>query len=153
LFNTYGPRMRADDGRVISNMICQALEGEDLTIYGDGSQTRSFCFVDDTVEALVRLMASEAPIMPVNIGNPEELSVRALAERIMALTDTRSRIVRKPLPKDDPTRRRPDIGRAIALLDWRPTVDLDRGLEATIGWFEEAQMRGQLAMPLVEAAE
>ena len=153
LFNTYGPRMRADDGRVISNMICQALQSEDLTIYGDGSQTRSFCFVDDTVEALVRLMASQQAVMPVNIGNPEELSVRALAERIMALTDTRSRIVRRPLPKDDPTRRRPDIGRAMALLDWRPTVGLDHGLEATIAWFEDAQRRGELAIPLVEAAE
>jgi UDP-glucuronate decarboxylase len=153
LFNTYGPRMRADDGRVISNMICQAIQGDDLTIYGDGSQTRSFCFVDDTVEALVRLMASEHPPMPVNIGNPEELSVSALAERIIALTGTSSRIVRRPLPTDDPTRRRPDIGRALALLDWRPTFDLDRGLEATIRWFEDAQRRGEIPLPLVEAAE
>jgi UDP-glucuronate decarboxylase len=153
LFNTYGPRMRADDGRVISNMICQAIQGDDVTIYGDGSQTRSFCFVDDTVEALVRLMASEHPAMPVNIGNPEELSVSALAERIIALTGTSSRIVRRPLPTDDPTRRRPDIGRALALLDWRPTFDLDRGLEATIRWFEDAQRRGEIPLPLGEAAE
>lgn len=153
LFNTYGPRMRPDDGRVISNMICQALAGEDITIYGDGSQTRSFCFVDDTVEALLRLMDSEHPAMPVNIGNPQELTVRALAERVVAMTDTPSRIVQRPLPMDDPTRRRPDISRAAALLGWRPTVDLERGLAETIRWFEDAQMRGAIARPLVEAAE
>ena len=136
LFNTYGPRMRPDDGRVISNFICQALNGDDITVYGDGSQTRSFCFVDDTVEGLMRLMESEHPTMPVNIGNPEELPVRRLVERIVALTGSLSKIVARPLPEDDPTRRRPDISRAKRLLDWSPSVALEQGLAATVRWFE-----------------
>jgi UDP-glucuronate decarboxylase len=141
LFNTYGPRMRPDDGRVISNFICQALSGEDITVYGDGSQTRSFCFVDDTVEGLMRLMDSEHPPMPVNIGNPEELAIRVLVDRIIALTGSLSNIVERALPEDDPSRRRPDISRAKALLDWQPSVDLDQGLESTIRWFEAEQNR------------
>jgi UDP-glucuronate decarboxylase len=142
LFNTYGPKMRCDDGRVVSNLICQALAGEDITIYGDGSQTRSFCFVDDTVEGLTRLMGSEAATgMPVNLGNPNELTVRQLAETILSMTGSRSQIVHRPLPKDDPRRRNPDISRAIELLDWRPSVDLEPGLEATIAWFGNEQNR------------
>jgi UDP-glucuronate decarboxylase len=158
IFNTYGPRMRADDGRVVSNVVCQALEGDPITMYGDGSQTRSFCFVDDTVEGLVRLMASDrAADRPVNIGNPEELSVRDLIARVIAMTGSRSPIVRMPLPTDDPRRRKPDIHRAIELLQWLPKVDLEHGLAATIAWFaDETNRRGEAAdypAPLVQAAE
>ncbi len=158
IFNTYGPRMRADDGRVVSNVVCQALEGDDITMYGDGSQTRSFCFVDDTVEGLMRLMASErAATLPVNIGNPEELTVRELIARVVAMTGTRSRIVQLPLPIDDPRRRKPDISRAIELLQWAPRVDLAHGLEPTIAWFaDDAHRLGEappLEPALVEAAE
>jgi UDP-glucuronate decarboxylase len=136
IFNTYGPRMRADDGRVVSNVICQALAGEDITVYGDGSQTRSFCYVDDLVDGLVRLMACDPePPGAVNLGNPVELTVLDLAERVLALTGSRSRIVRRPLPVDDPRRRRPDISRAKALLGWSPRVPLQTGLEATVAWF------------------
>lgn len=139
LFNTYGPLMCADDGRVVSNIICQALEGKPITIYGDGSQTRSFCYVDDIVEGLMRLMECEAAAgLPVNLGNPQEISISELVSRVVDLTGTRSRIVRRPLPIDDPTRRRPDIRRAIELLDWRPTVELDEGLEASAAWFSQA---------------
>jgi len=158
IFNTYGPRMRADDGRVISNVVCQALEGKDITMYGDGSQTRSYCFVDDTVEGLVRLMASErAAALPVNIGNPEELSVSELIDRVLALTGSRSRIVQLPLPVDDPRRRKPDISRAIELLQWAPKVDLTPGLKAIIAWFADDRNRlsgaAPYEAPLVEAAE
>ncbi len=156
IFNTYGPRMQADDGRVVSNVVCQAIEGSDITMYGDGSQTRSFCYVDDTVEGLMRLMASDAT-EPVNIGNPEELSVRDLIDRVVALTGTRSRIVSQALPVDDPRRRKPDIGRAMELLHWAPQVDLTHGLEATIAWFADDRNRvGEFApyeAPLVAAAE
>jgi UDP-glucuronate decarboxylase len=156
IFNTYGPRMQADDGRVVSNIVCQAIEGSDITMYGDGSQTRSFCYVDDTVNGLMRLMASDVTV-PVNIGNPEELSVRDLIDRIVALTGSRSRIVALPLPVDDPRRRKPDISRATALLQWAPTVDLAHGLEATIAWFSDRQNRLSQAHayggPLVAAAE
>jgi UDP-glucuronate decarboxylase len=151
IFNTYGPRMRCDDGRVVSNIVCQALSGEDITIYGDGSQTRSFCFVDDLVEGLARLMHSERAVgMPVNLGNPNELTVRRLADLVIAMTASRSRLVYRPLPMDDPRRRKPDIARAIELLDWRPSVDLDQGLEATIAWFEDETNR--LPQPLYEDA-
>jgi nucleoside-diphosphate-sugar epimerase/spore maturation protein CgeB len=158
IFNTYGPRMRCDDGRVVSNMICQALSGEDITIYGDGSQTRSFCFVDDMVEGLLRLMDSERAVgMPVNLGNPTELTVEELAERVVALTGSSSRIVHHPLPVDDPRRRKPDISRATDLLGWRPEVGLDPGLRATIAWFDDEQNRRVQPMyaeaPLVAAAE
>ncbi len=137
IFNTYGPRMQADDGRVVSNFIGQLMSGESLTIYGDGSQTRSLCFVDDTVEALLRLIDSDRAIgMPVNIGNPRELTIRELAVMIIGLTGARSRIDEQPLPQDDPRRRRPDIGRAIELLDWQPQVSLEEGLSRTIAWFE-----------------
>jgi nucleoside-diphosphate-sugar epimerase/spore maturation protein CgeB len=147
IFNTYGPRMRCDDGRVVSNVVCQALSGDDITVYGDGSQTRSFCFVDDMVEALTRLMNSERALgMPVNLGNPKELTVRQLVDLVIAMTGSESRIVRRPLPVDDPRRRKPDISRAIELLDWRPSVDLEDGLEATIAWFEDESNR--IAQPM-----
>ena len=137
IFNTYGPRMRPDDGRVVSNVICQALAGDDITIYGDGSQTRSFCYASDLVDGLMRLMASEVTDGPVNIGNPVELTVSDLVARVLALTGSRSRIVNMPLPEDDPRRRRPDISRARSLLGWEPKVALQEGLEATAAWFAE----------------
>jgi nucleoside-diphosphate-sugar epimerase/spore maturation protein CgeB len=151
IFNTYGPRMRCDDGRVVSNIVCQALSGEDITIYGDGSQTRSFCFVDDMVEGLLRLLDSDRAVgMPVNLGNPNELTVRRLADMVLAMTASASRLVYRPLPVDDPRRRKPDIGRAIELLDWSPSIDLEQGLEATIAWFEDETNR--VAQPLYEDA-
>lgn len=155
IFNTYGPRMREDDGRVISNVICQALRGEDITVHGDGAQTRSFCYVSDTVEGLLRLMKSEQALLPVNLGNPEELTVGRLVAMVLAMTRSRSRIVNLPLPVDDPRRRKPDIGRAMEWLSWQPAVDLKRGLEATIAWFDKE--RGRTALPvfadLIAAAE
>lgn len=137
IFNTYGPRMHPDDGRVVSNFIVQALRGEDLTIYGDGSQTRSFCYVDDLIAGFDALMHAGVPIDgPVNLGNPDEMTVGALAERIRDLTGSRSRIVSRPLPVDDPRRRRPDIAKARRALGWEPRVGLDDGLRATIAYFE-----------------
>ncbi len=142
IFNTYGPRMRPDDGRVVSNVICQALTGEDITIHGDGSQTRSFCYVSDMVDGLMRLMDSDpAPGAPVNLGNPNELTIDDLVERVLALTGSKSSIVHRPLPIDDPRRRRPDISRAKALLGWEPRVSLQEGLEATAAWFADEQHR------------
>ncbi|MDO9712344.1 UDP-glucuronic acid decarboxylase family protein [Paracraurococcus lichenis] len=136
IFNTYGPRMRPDDGRIVSNAVTQALAGDPITIYGDGSQTRSFCYVDDLVEGLCRLAASDAPLRgAVNLGNPEELTVAELAERVVALTGSTSAIVRRPLPVDDPRRRRPDIAVARELLGWQPRVGLEAGLRSTIAWF------------------
>ena len=136
IFNTYGPRMRADDGRVVSNVICQALAGEDITLYGDGSQTRSFCYVDDMVAGLAALMACDTdPAGAVNLGNPVELTVSDLVQRVLAMTGSPSRVVRCPLPLDDPRRRRPDIGRATALLGWAPRVPLHSGLQHTLAWF------------------
>ena len=136
IFNTYGPRMHPHDGRVVSNFIVQALANEDITLYGDGSQTRSFAYVDDLIDGLVRLMATPPDTGgPVNLGNPDEFTMMVLAERVVALTGSRSRIVRRPLPEDDPKRRRPDIGLATALLDWRPSVALDAGLQRTIDYF------------------
>jgi UDP-glucuronate decarboxylase len=138
IFNTYGPRMRHDDGRVVSNVIWQALHGQDITIYGDGSQTRSFCYVSDMVDGLMRLMDSEpAPGAPVNLGNPNELTVSDLVDRVLALTGSPSELVHLPLPMDDPRRRKPDIGRARAILGWEPQVQLQQGLEATAAWFAE----------------
>ena len=142
LFNTYGPRMRCDDGRVISNAICQALSGDDITIYGDGSQTRSFCYISDMLEGLTRLMSSEAAVgMAVNLGNPDELTVRQLVDLVVASSGTTSRLTFCPLPADDPRRRKPDIGRAIELLGWRPLIDLDEGIAATIDWFQSGADR------------
>jgi UDP-glucuronate decarboxylase len=147
LFNTYGPRMRCDDGRVVSNIVCQALSDDDITIYGDGSQTRSFCFIADMLEGLTRLMRSDRAVgMPVNLGNPRELTVSALAGLVIAMTGSNSRVVTRPLPEDDPRRRKPDISRAIELLGWRPTIDLEQGLEATIAWFADEANR--IARPL-----
>jgi UDP-glucuronate decarboxylase len=138
IFNTYGPRMRADDGRVVSNVICQALAGEDITVYGDGSQTRSFCYVSDLVDGFLRLMAYQGPFPgAVNLGNPVELTVGDLAEKVLAMTGSSSRIVTRPLPIDDPRRRRPDITRAKQLLGWSPLTSLEVGLKATITWFSD----------------
>ncbi|HEX8442608.1 MAG TPA: UDP-glucuronic acid decarboxylase family protein [Allosphingosinicella sp.] len=143
IFNTYGPRMRADDGRVVSNIVCQALGDEDITVYGDGSQTRSFCYVSDMVDGLMRLMNSEpAPGAPVNLGNPNELTVSDLVDRVLALTGSRSAVVHRPLPIDDPRRRRPDISRARDILGWEPRVDLQAGLEATAAWFAQERRAG-----------
>ena len=138
IFNTYGPRMRADDGRVVSNVICQALAGDDITIYGDGSQTRSFCYVSDLVEGFLRLMAYQGEFPgAVNLGNPVELTVGDLAKRVLAMTGSSSPVVRRPLPVDDPRRRRPDITLAKQLLGWSPRTPLDAGLKATIAWFSD----------------
>jgi UDP-glucuronate decarboxylase len=138
IFNTYGPNMHPDDGRVVSNFVVQALRGQDITVYGDGSQTRAFCYVDDLVGALVRLMDTRDDFTgPVNLGNPVEVSVRHLAERVIALTGSRSRIVSRPLPPDDPVQRCPDIGVATSALGWEPRVSLEDGLKATIGYFRQ----------------
>jgi UDP-glucuronate decarboxylase len=138
IFNTYGPRMRADDGRVVSNVICQALAGDDITVYGDGSQTRSFCYVSDLIDGFLRLMAYEGAFPgAVNLGNPVELTVGDLANRVLAMTGSSSRVVTRPLPIDDPRRRRPDITRAKQLLGWSPRTPLEVGLKATIAWFSD----------------
>jgi UDP-glucuronate decarboxylase len=138
IFNTYGPRMHPNDGRVVSNFIVQALRGHNITIYGDGLQSRAFCYVDDMIEGLVRLMQSPDDVTgPLNIGNPEEFTMQYLAETILDLTGSHSRIVHHPLPQDDPRQRRPDIARANALLGWHPRIPLRQGLERTISYFEE----------------
>ncbi len=136
IFNTYGPRMRVHDGRVVSNFIVQALRGEPITLYGDGAQTRSFCFVDDLVAGVFRLF-ERGTSEPTNIGNPREFTVRQLAELVVRLTGSRSRIVQEPLPEDDPKVRQPDIGRARATLAWEAKVPLEEGLERTIGYFKQ----------------
>src|SRR5512132_1797102 len=137
IFNTYGPRMHPNDGRVVSNFIVQALRNEDITLYGDGSQTRSFCYVSDLLEGLVRLMDSPADLTgPVNLGNPVEFTIRELAEKVLALTGSRSRITFKPLPQDDPRQRQPDIGLAKSALGWAPSVPLEEGLRETIAYFK-----------------
>ena len=136
IFNTYGPRMSPEDGRVVSNLVCQALTGEAMTLYGDGSQTRSFCYVDDLVEGLVRLMRSDVR-GPVNLGNPGEFTVRELAEMVRVMTGSSSELVHRPLPQDDPRQRRPDIARAGELLGWAPQVPLRQGLMPTIAHFRE----------------
>ncbi len=143
IFNTYGPRMSIDDGRVVSNFIVQALRGDDITVYGSGSQTRSFCFVDDLVTGIFGLMrAKSAPEGPVNLGNPGEFTVLELAELTIAMTGSSSRIVHEALPTDDPHQRRPDILRAMELLDWRPCISLREGLQRTIAYFEAELCRG-----------
>jgi UDP-glucuronate decarboxylase len=147
IFNTYGPRMHPNDGRVVSNFIMQALKNEPITIYGEGQQTRSFCYVDDLVTAFVALMASPADFTgPVNLGNPNELRILELAERIVAITGSRSPIVRKPMPADDPAQRQPDIALARERLGWEPRVQLDDGLARTIAYFE-AMLDGAAAGP------
>jgi UDP-glucuronate decarboxylase len=137
IFNTYGPRMHPNDGRVVSNFIVQALKGDPITIFGAGSQTRSFCYVDDLIEGFIRLMASPDEVTgPVNLGNPGEFTIRQLAEMVIELTASRSTLVFRPLPVDDPLQRRPDIGLAQSLLDWQPTIPLRQGLERTIAYFD-----------------
>lgn len=136
IFNTYGPRMHPNDGRVVSNFIVQALAGRDITIYGDGAQTRSFCYVDDLIDGMVRLMNSPADFTgPVNLGNPQELTVRELAEKVLSLCGGNSRLIYEPLPQDDPRQRQPDISLARERLDWVPTVSLEDGLRETVSYF------------------
>ncbi len=144
IFNTYGPRMHVHDGRVVSNFIVQALRGEPITIYGDGSQTRSFCYVDDLIDALVRLMGTPDEVTgPINLGNPAELTVKALAERVVALTGSRSRIEYRPLPEDDPKQRQPDIALARSTLGWEPTTLLEEGLAKTVAYFDRLLKSGE----------
>jgi UDP-glucuronate decarboxylase len=139
IFNTYGPRMAADDGRVVSNFIVQALRGEDLTVYGDGTQTRSFCYADDLVEGFIRLMnADDNVVGPINLGNPGEFTMIELAEKVLRLTGSNSKLIHMPLPQDDPKQRCPDITKAKQYLDWEPTVALEQGLVRTIAYFKEA---------------
>ena len=137
IFNTYGPRMNPSDGRVVSNFIVQALRGEDITVYGDGTQTRSFCYVDDLIEGMVRMMEAEDFTGPVNLGNPGEFTMLELAEKVIRLTGSKSRIVNEPLPSDDPAQRRPVIDLAKEKLGWQPTIELEEGLERTIAYFRE----------------
>ena len=138
IFNTYGPKMHPNDGRVVSNFIVQALQNEPVTIYGDGSQTRSFCYVDDLVEAFIRFMRLEDEFPgPMNLGNPGEFTILELAEKTIAATGSRSKIIRKPLPSDDPIQRQPDISLARQKLDWEPTIALDEGLKKTIDYFDK----------------
>jgi len=137
IFNTYGPRMHVNDGRVVSNFIVQALKGEDITIYGDGSQTRSFCYCDDLIEAFIRLMGTPEEITgPVNLGNPVEFTIRELAELVLEMTGSKSKLVWKELPSDDPKQRQPNIGKARELLKWEPAIPLREGLQKTIDYFE-----------------
>ena len=137
IFNTYGPRMLADDGRVVSNFIVQALKGEDITIYGAGQQTRSFCYVDDLIEGFVRFMQQELVVGPMNIGNPGEFTILELAEKVIAPTNSASKIVYRPMPSDDPQQRKPDIEQAKSVLGWEPQVQLEAGLKKTIAYFSE----------------
>ena len=138
IFNTYGPRMHPNDGRVVSNFIVQALKGEPITIYGDGQQTRSFCYVDDLIEGFIRLMESPAQLTGlVNLGNPGEFSMRELAEKVIDLTGSKSELTFRPLPQDDPKQRQPDISLASAKLDWRPKIPLQQGLKNTIAYFDD----------------
>jgi UDP-glucuronate decarboxylase len=138
IFNTYGPRMHPNDGRVVSNFIVQALRNEEITLYGDGSQTRAFCFVDDLIDGLIRLMATGTDVTgPINIGNPHEIPVRELAERVIRITESASRIVHRPLPQDDPLQRCPDITMAKDVLGWQPAIELDAGLRRTAAYFEQ----------------
>ena len=137
LFNTYGPRMLMNDGRVVSNFVVQALRGEDITVYGQGEQTRSFCYVDDLIEALIRMIDQDDEVGPVNLGNPGEFTILQLAEMVVDLCGSESRIVHRALPKDDPTRRKPDITKARNLLGWEPRIALREGLVKTIAYFEQ----------------
>lgn len=137
IFNTYGPKMRADDGRVVSNFIVQALRGEDITVYGEGTQTRSFCYIDDLVEVTLRMMEKDDFSGPVNTGNPDEFTILELAEKVIALTGSKSKIVHKRLPADDPIKRKPDISLAKKMLNWEPAIKLEQGLIKTIRYFEQ----------------
>nr|WP_083916310.1 UDP-glucuronic acid decarboxylase family protein [Methylobacterium sp. B34] len=141
IFNTYGPRMHPNDGRVVSNIVIQAIKGEDITLYGDGQQTRSFCFVDDLVDGLIRLMESDSDVTgPINIGNPAEFTIRELAELIVELTGSPSRFTYRTLPPDDPRQRQPNIAKAKNLLNWEPTIPLRAGLERTISYFQSLDL-------------
>jgi UDP-glucuronate decarboxylase len=154
IFNTYGPRMNPDDGRVVSNFIVQALLGQNITIYGDGQQTRSFCYVDDLIDGLARLMATPRDVTgPINIGNPEEFAIIDLAREVIRLTSSRSKIVHKPLPSDDPRQRRPDIALAKHQLDWSPRTFLNRGLTETISYFDKLLADPDARVQVVEDAD
>lgn len=145
IFNTYGPRMHPNDGRVVSNFIMQALRGEDITVYGDGSQTRSFCYVDDMIDGLIKLMNSPDDFIgPVNLGNPIEFSIIDIAEMIIKLTESKSKIVFKPLPQDDPKQRRPDISLAMKTLKWEPKTAVNEGFKKAIKYFKDLEIRGYL---------
>lgn len=138
IFNTYGPRMQPNDGRVVSNFIVQALNGEDITIYGDGTQTRSFCYVDDLIDGFIKIMQTESSVTgPINLGNPHEFTILELAENVLSKIGTTSKIVLKPLPQDDPKQRKPDISEAMSTLDWQPAINLDQGLDLTIEHFRK----------------
>jgi UDP-glucuronate decarboxylase len=144
IFNTYGPRMNPDDGRVVSNFIVQALRGDDITIYGDGAQTRSFCYVDDLINGFLRMMDTPDEITgPINLGNPGEFTILQLADEVINLTGSKSRIVYKPLPSDDPRQRQPDISAARRCLDWTPTIDLRQGLTKTVAYFDDLLQTGK----------
>jgi nucleoside-diphosphate-sugar epimerase len=150
IFNTYGPRLSAEDGRVVSNLVSQALSQADITVFGDGSQTRSFCYVDDLIGGLMALMEHDGPQPgPINLGNPIELTVRELVDVVLELTGSSSEVIYRPLPTDDPKRRRPDISKAAAVLDWRPTTSLTQGLNATIDWFD-VQARSRTVKTLAD---
>jgi UDP-glucuronate decarboxylase len=147
IFNTYGPRMHPDDGRVVSNFIVQALQNKDITLYGDGAQTRSFCYVEDLVDGLIRLMETGDDVVgPVNLGNPGEFTIRQLAEMVIEVTGSASKIVHHPLPMDDPKQRQPDISKALELLDWRPKVLLRDGLVKTVAYFERLLAKEAVAV-------
>jgi UDP-glucuronate decarboxylase len=149
IFNTYGPRMHPNDGRVVSNFIVQALQNRDITVYGDGTQTRSFCYVDDLVDGLLRFMNSpDDAVGPINFGNPSEFTIRELAEVVVELTGSGSKIIHRPLPEDDPRQRKPDISKAEELLRWRPSVALNDGLEKTIAYFDALLMAGPATVAL-----
>jgi UDP-glucuronate decarboxylase len=153
IFNTYGPRMHPNDGRVVSNFIVQALIGRDITVYGDGSQTRSFCYVDDLLDAMIRMMGTPASITgPINIGNPEEFTILQLASQIIEITGSRSKVVHRPMPQDDPRQRRPDISKAQEVLSWSPRTRLKEGLVRTIGYFEETLRNDSVRKNLVAQA-
>jgi UDP-glucuronate decarboxylase len=154
IFNTYGPRMHPSDGRVVSNFVVQALLGRDITIYGDGSQTRSFCYVDDLINGLMRLMSSEDCVTgPINLGNPVEFTILDLASLVIDMTGSRSRIVHRPLPQDDPRQRKPDISGANELLDWAPTTPLEKGLTRTIDYFDQTLGRKGVKQLLAQHAD
>jgi UDP-glucuronate decarboxylase len=148
IFNTYGPRMHPQDGRVVSNFIIQALTGQDITLYGDGRQTRAFCYVDDLVAGLISMMETDEHVTgPINIGNPHEITIGELAAKLIAMTGSASRIVHRPLPQDDPLQRCPDISKAIKMLNWSPTIALEKGLGVTVAYFEQLLNAKQLGEP------
>jgi UDP-glucuronate decarboxylase len=153
IFNTYGPRMHPNDGRVVSNFIVQALLGRDITIYGEGDQTRSFCFVDDLIDGFVRLMASPNTVTgPINLGNPNEFTIAQLASQVLDLVGSKSRLTRRPLPQDDPRQRQPDISKAKEILGWEPKIQLAEGLRTTIAYFDQLLQDGKVRTQLAESS-